>query len=263
MKRFSTFLCFIFVVAFCFASNPESDFSYELSDDGESIIVTGVKKNLSIYEIPKSIEDIPVFRVEMEFLGVSGKSEVNIILPEGLKEFYLTQIYSRGAPISHITINALPSSLERCKIYAQRNQKIPDSLFITLKGSLAQLNQIVQFRTDYVDFEEKRITVKNSWEEYDFQNSNIKEVIFEEGCKNIDGFRYCKNLAKVTLPTTVAKIQDNAFIFCTSLSELIIPDSLERIDFCYNKQNFDGTKLPLKSQVRLRKLGYSGSFSNN
>lgn len=262
MKRFSfaVIITALVSVNMLFAANPESDFNYKLSNDAESIIITGFKNNRKAYDIPNIIEDIPVKEVQAEFLGFAGVSEIAIKVPEGITQFALTQIYSRGTPQSHITIMALPSSLENCRIFAQKNRKQPSNPYVTLKGSLKSLSKLTGFKTEYVDFEEKFVTVKKEWNEYSFQNSTVKEVIFEEGVKNIDGFGWCTNLTKVTLPSTAQKISDDAFSFCSSLAEIVIPDSLTRLDYGYNSQNFDGTQIPLKTQVRLKKLGYNGSF---
>lgn len=259
-------------VGVSFAANPESDFTYELSDDAESIVITGFKNGRRTYDIPASIEGIPVTKVEAEFLGFAGVSEIAIKVPEGVARFSLTQIYSRGTPQSHITVAALPASLEECRILAQRNRKSPSELYITLEGSLAELKNLERINTDYVDFEEKSVVIRSAWaqsdggylgapDDYSFKNSTIREVVFEEGCKIIGGFGWCPNLEKVTLPSSTTKLAGNGFCFCTSLSEIIIPESLGRMDFVGN-QLFDDTALPLKTQARLRKLGYSGAFGN-
>ena len=274
MKKIMITALLAIVAAFaCFAANPESDFNYKLSDDAESIVITGFKNNKKAYDIPSSIEEIPVTKVEAEFLGFAGVNEIAIKIPEGVTQFALTQIYSRGAPQSHITVAALPSSLEVCKILAQSNRKSPSALYITLKGSLKDLKNLKSIITDDVDFEEKSIIIRSSWaqsdggylgapENYCFKNSTISEVAFEEGCKIIGGFGWCPNLKKVTLPSTARKLAGDGFCFCNSLSEIIIPESLEHIDFGVSNQQFDGTALPLKTQVRLKKLGYRGNFGN-
>ena len=274
MRRILISVAVSIVTAFSvFAANPASDFSYKLSDDAESIIITGFKNNQKVYDIPATIEDIPVIAVDTEFLGFQGISEILIKIPEGVKTFSLTQIYSRGKPVSHITINQLPKSIEKCKILSTKNRTSPSSLYITLKGSLKELTNLKEINTEYVDFEEKSVIVRAAWaqsdggylgapENYCFNNSTIQEVVFEEGCEIIGGFGRCPELKKVTLPTTIKKLAGDGFCFCKQLSEIIIPESLERIDFGVSNQQFDGTAIPLKLQVRLKKLGYPGSFGN-
>ena len=268
-KKILSFVTLIIVTMSCFAANSEKDFTYKLADDGESIVITGFKNNLNVYDIPSQIEEIPVSAIDMEFLGFSKVPEILIKLPNGLKQFYLTQIYSRGTPLSHITVDALPATLEKCKILAQENRKKPESFYISLKGSIQQLTQVTEINAAYVGFEEKSIIVRKEWQNveyhpiealYSFNKTNIEEVIFEEGLQIVNGFGECSNLTKVTLPSSVKIIGDDAFIFCAQLIEVAIPDSVGKIDFSYGQQNFAGTSIPLKTQVKLRKLGYQGSF---
>ena len=70
------------------------------------------------------------------------------------------------------------------------------------------------------------------------------------------------SLAKVTLPSTAKKLKAETFHYCTRLSEIVIPDSITSLNFEYDPFMFKGTALPLKSQAKLKKLGYTGHFSN-
>lgn len=274
MKKIWSSIVLALMAALSFAANSEKDFYYELSDDAESITITGFKNNLKAYDIPAAIEEIPVTEVKTEFLGFQGVKEISLSLPEGLKKFTLTQIYS-GKPLSHITIKGLPSSLEQCEIKASSLfREGPTHFFITLKGSLDNLPNLKKVEITEVDFEHKVITVKKEWAQrgsysegldYDFCGSNIEEIIFEEGCQFIGGCWGCESLRKVFVPSTAITIGGSGFYSCTSLSEFIIPESIGYINFMNSyrvsdDQVFRGTALPLKTQVRLRKMGYSGSF---
>ena len=85
MRKILVSVSLIAVTAFSvFAANSASDFSYKLSDDVESIIITGFKNNQKVYDIPATIEDIPVIAVKSEFLGFQGISEILIKIPEGV-----------------------------------------------------------------------------------------------------------------------------------------------------------------------------------
>ena len=44
-----------------------------------------------------------------------------------------------------------------------------------------------------------------------------------------DGFYECSNLEKITFPSNLKRIEDNAFYNCDSLREVILPDTLEYI----------------------------------
>ena len=274
MKKTLSFVVLALMAALSFAANPEKDFYYELSADAESIIITGFKNNLKAYDIPAAIEEIPVTEVKTEFRGFQGVKEIFLSLPEGLKKFTLSQIYS-GKPLSHITVNGLPSSLEQCEIKASVFfWDGPEHLSITLKGSLDNLPKLKKLVITEVDFEHKVITVKKELAQradyydgldYDFCGSNIEEIIFEEGCQFIGGCRDCKSLKKASIPSTATTIFKGGFYSCTSLSELVIPEALGYLNFMntdwvLSDQVFRETALPLKMQVRLRKMGYSGSF---
>lgn len=77
---------------------------------------------------------------------------------------------------------------------------------------MKELNNLTEIRTEYVNFEEKSIIIRSNWaknegdsgapENYKFENSTIKEAIFEEGCEIIGGFGWCPDLKKITLPTS-------------------------------------------------------------
>ncbi|MDO4337692.1 MAG: leucine-rich repeat domain-containing protein [Eubacteriales bacterium] len=67
---------------------------------------------------------------------------------------------------------------------------------------------------------------KASWRhEY---GDKIKTVMFEKGATTIseDAFSGCKNLKKVTLPSTMKRIDDYAFLGCTSLESINLPEGL-------------------------------------
>ena len=186
-KNYFVFVALLIVTMSSFAANPEHDFNYKLFSDGESIVITGFKNNLAVYDIPSEIEGIPVSVVDIEFLGFSDVPEILVKLPNGLKHFSLTQIYFRGTPLSHITVESLPTTLEKCIILAQGNRRNPESFYISLKGSIQQLNSLTEIRIEYVDFEEKSIIVRKEWQKvqyhpieamYSFSNTNIEEVIF-------------------------------------------------------------------------------------
>lgn len=56
--------------------------------------------------------------------------------------------------------------------------------------------------------------------------------------KNIGGssFGYCTGLKNVVIPNSVIRIEDSAFAFCSGLSSVVIPKSVTKI----NKDAFAG-----------------------
>lgn len=115
---------------------------------------------------------------------------------------------------------------------------------------------------------------------------SLKTVVISEGVKIIGhgAFDKLTALESVSLPSTLEEVEYNyfdntsydpratsAFYQCTNLKELVIPEGLTQLKFHMNvvsrsplieKMNtFEGcSKLPLGTQARLKKLGYTGSF---
>ena len=94
-------------------------------------------------------------------------------------------------------------------------------------------------------------------------------------------FDSLESLESVTLPSTLEKLHGysgytpGSFSRCNNLKELIIPENLTKLQFYEPKSYYRGkkyfeeeddsafsgcSKLPLGTQARLKKLGYTGSF---
>lgn len=76
---------------------------------------------------------------------------------------------------------------------------------------------------------------------------------------------YSAALKSVNLPASLQKISEGAFTNLRNLNELIIPDSIESLEFLtYNSATenyaFAGTSLTLKARKRLKQLGYPGKL---
>jgi hypothetical protein len=89
--------------------------------------------------------------------------------------------------------------------------------------------------------------------------SDITSVVIPEGVIAVRGFDTCRNLTSVTLPSTISEIGDTAFIRCSSLNTLNIPESVIEIKFGFSAFK-DCSKLPLATQAALRQLGYKDDF---
>ncbi len=98
---------------------------------------------------------------------------------------------------------------------------------------------------------------------YLFDSANyITSVVFEEGsvCEAIRNyaFRNCSSLLSITIPNSVASIEDEAFRNCTKLTSIIIPDSVTYIG--YNA--FSGC-FKLVEVYNLSKLNITAGSTNN
>lgn len=76
---------------------------------------------------------------------------------------------------------------------------------------------------------------------------------------------YSAALKSVNLPASLQKISEGAFTDLSNLHELIIPDSIESLEFLpYSSDGdsnaFTGTSLTLKARKRLKQLGYPGKL---
>jgi hypothetical protein len=90
-------------------------------------------------------------------------------------------------------------------------------------------------------------------------SSNITSVVIPEGVITVRGFDTCTNLTSVTLPSTISEIGNTAFIRCSSLQTLNIPESITKIKFGFSAF-VDCPKLSLATQAQLRQLGYTDGF---
>lgn len=260
-KILGLFVFAVMIAVSASAANPASDFSYHLSEDASYIIIKDFKNNRNTYVIPERIEDFPVLEITSTFIGFEGVKEVSFTLPEGLKKLNLN-LNSWVKPIfSHIKIENLPSSLEECTIWSYSTEAI------NVKCSFNKLTNLKKIDAQAVSFSDKKISI-NKFLDYAFPGCDIEEVIFEEGCTSVRNygdysgtFQDCSQLTRITLPISLGIVGNYAFYGCSKLSEIIIPQNKERLEF--GKQCFDYTNISLKTQARLRQLGYTGELKIN
>lgn len=213
----------------------------------------GIFKNcysLKEIEIPNTVTSIP----DEAFLGCISLNSV--IIPESV-----TEIGKKAF--------AGCNSLEELTI--------PNSV-ITIKGEAFGLYEKpyeAKFIEPFLDMEIgnyigiKSLVIPDSVENietYTFEGLTKLEFLklpnslkkIEYGLFN-DGFKSTlKSLKTIELSSSCEEIGDKAFVGLTSLEEIVIPESLAHINF--EGRPFSDTKLSLKTQARLRQLGYEGDF---
>ena len=94
------------------------------------------------------------------------------------------------------------------------------------------------------------ITGATKINQYMFQGQDIEEVIIHEGVETIGikAFYNCKNLKKVTFPSTLISIDEYAFANC-SLDSIEFNDNLESIGYCAFENNSSFKTLVIPQSV--------------
>lgn len=93
----------------------------------------------------------------------------------------------------------------------------------------------------------RKVSVAGSWPTISIDHrKKVKEIIFEDGIKTIDGIVMCKNLKKVTIPESVTRLEGGIFCSCESLDTVIGGENVisckgavfENTPFFKNKANW-------------------------
>lgn len=133
---------------------------------------------------------------------------------------------------------------------------------------LESLKSLKEMKLGSVNFVNKTLSISKNVIENKYSyilGTNVEELIFEEGVTEIRSNFVNRNgkfeagndsLKRIVLPSTLKKIEYNAFTHCPNLSEIVIPDSLRKIETNASKLEdiFDTTSLTLKNQARLNEI---------
>ena len=201
---------------------PASDFSYDLSEDGAGIKITGYTGKGRALVIPAVIEDMPVVEIgEQAFQGAGGNKAPNnrdaitsVVVPDSVTtigEFAF-------ADIDELTEVRLPDSVTTIGDYAFADidelteVRLPDSLKVIPGGAFSNCGKL--------------------------SKANLPaslEVI------DVFAFSGCGELTELTIP---ADLQPVKFL-----------------DYYGHTDAFKGCgKLPIKTRQRIKELGYGGEF---
>lgn len=222
-------------VKFATKPNPETDFVYDLSEDGQGIVISDYTGESPFVMIPETIEGYPVVQVgpKKDFGWFPVKS---IVFPKSVKKvYYLSGLNLRIdiENLEYIGDNAfLECTFEKTKI------KIPEGCFV---GDFA------------------------------FDSSNITEIVFPEGMEKVPHgvCTSCKSLKSVTFPKSLKSISDGAFQYCSNLENVSIPENA-KYDYPENDgipftevAFFNCPRLNLKQRAAIKATGYTGTFAND
>ena len=280
MKKPLTLIVFIFIIiGNVFSVNPANDFKYKLSNDGKYVIITGFRNQRSDYIFPETIEEFPVREVKItnvesgEIFG--NVKQVSLKLNSNITNFIFEEYHhwnkSKCIPI---VIEGLSDNIIECNIksfpsphgptFYEDEADSPNFKTIKIKGSLEVLKNAKTLIFTNVIFEKTSLIVQKGWDNYSFWCTNLEEVIFEDGILKTSSFAFSYNskLRKIIFPSTIKSIGVSNFCYCPKLSELIIPDEITNLQFekKYTQNTFAYTDLQLKTQAKLKQLGYNGDF---
>lgn len=281
---FFFFAFFVLLVSCGNSPNSPKDFSYTKTDDGTGIKITayvGKKKNVII---PAMIENLPVKEVEAfdnfdqegsyysTLLERKVKTKWNsfikkVVFPDSVETipfFCGEPIIGYGGFYTALEYVKLPASLKQGHIFVPYEPGKEDEIYIYDPKTKEKLpNRAKEFGMDFSYLK------------------SLKTIVIPEGIKYIDNLQGT-SLKSIELPSTIRFIGYSAFVSSygsnpvKTLTSVTVPDSVQNICFSANDYNgmfswditdepkinncFLGTSLDLKTQDKLKSLGYNGSF---
>jgi len=297
-------------------ANPDKDFEYRLTYNGDKVEITKYIGSSGTVVIPQTIEGMPVEKLsavqdikgnagllkaiakDVAMTGNDGifKNAVNVYVPDGINierdvfkncnrlkevrlpndlEYIEISLFEGCGQLE--TVN-MPSALKGIAGYAFKKCKklteidLPDN--ITIGGYVFEESGIKNIR---LPSGIKTIVNNNTYNAIwigMFKKSALESIIIPEGIEIIgpSAFEECTKLTSVSLPSTIKSIgilpvglsitNGSTFRKCKNLTTLQISDSVSTIKFdgTGGYYDFTETNLPLKTQARLKQLGYTYPF---
>lgn len=238
--------------------NPASDFSYTMTDDGQGVLIRKYIGSSPKIIIPATIEGLPV--LEVEDLA-------------DLDHEYGDLYNKNNVTITHISF---PDSVRYTgssgSIKVAMSLKNYDALEYIKFPAGIETHPATSFGKPLLDAVTGKQTLESSIPSVEGCDK-LNKIIIPEGIKVLPNFEDCKALKSITLPSTVEVIPTSCFSGCTSLEEIIIPETITKITFdtktfddywgeetIYKSYAFLGTHLNLATQAKLKQLGYNGKF---
>lgn len=244
--------------------NPASDFSYTMTDDGQGVLIKKYIGSSPKIIIPATIEGLPV--LEVEDLADLDHEYGDLYWD------YLWNDYrypKNNVTITHISF---PDSVR----YTGNSNNVAMSLYnydaleyIKFPAGI-ETHPATSFGDPLLDAVTGEQVLESSIPSVEGCDK-LNKIIIPEGIKVLPNFKDCKALKNITLPSTVEVIPKSCFSGCTSLEEIIIPETITKITFdtkyvdygrenIYENHAFKGTHLNLATQAKLKQLGYNGEF---
>ncbi|MDD5928446.1 MAG: leucine-rich repeat domain-containing protein [Spirochaetales bacterium] len=202
-------------------------FAYQMNSSGSLTIACYLGESKDVLEIPNEIEGIPV-NVIFSMQSLTDAKFKTVVIPKNIVEIREDAFVNLG--IENVVFEK-GSEIQAIDQNAFRYNNITE-LNIPRK-------ELTIYFDAFSDNNIKKVTVYKDWqfvyrkragyfyindsETAFIRSDSLEEVVFEEGCIAVYPamFSYCKNLKKVSLPSTMRKFGQNGFAGCESLSELV------------------------------------------
>ena len=171
--------------------------------------------------------------------GYNGSNR-SVVIPSSIEGFPVVEIESAFSGNTTVTSIVIPNSVTVIGLHAFRNTSNLTS--ITIPNSVVAIGPGA------------------------FAESGLRSIVVPDSVVRIGqgAFENMPNLTRINIPAGIEEIRMLAFFGNGELTELIIPASLNSINFIglqghHSHFNFC-SKLPIRTRQRLQELGYTGSF---
>lgn len=222
--------------------NPETDFLYDLTEDGQGIVITGYKKGKpSDVSIPETIEGYPV--VEIGKGAFSSTWVYSVVVPKTVQKV----VNSFACDTHPIRVDINTERLKYIEGGAFNRVDFANTKIVLSDGCVIKEDDSILRNGDV------------------FSKSNITSIVLPEGLERIPErmFQRCSKLKSVTLPSTLKEIGEYAFYDCTSLESITFPNSLQKIGVAafMNCENLKEVNIPDGAEYKYDSAGVDGAFA--
>ena len=258
------------------SSDPESDFTFVRSTDGNSVTITGYAATKQVVNIPPEIRGLPVTLIGDN--AFHRKNLTRVTIPESI--IIIGKFAFGGNGLTSIII---PSSVTQVGDYAFNGNQltsvtIPTSVTIIGEGAFSnnKLNNVTIpdsinriGKSAFADNQLTSVTIPNNLRQLDhgiFENNRLTSVIIPNNITSIGNSVFRNNqLTSVIISTSVTSIGLFAF-YQNKLTSIIIPQSVTSIE----GQAFSGpglggpynqlTSITIGSNVNIGNQVFPGDF---
>lgn len=216
-----------------------ADFEYELTTDGEGVVITKYLSNNTSIKIPSEIEGMPVLELSERLFEYNRdiKDYVTVVVIPDTVKILGKNLFWDSQSIQYVKMSESVTELPDGAFYNCKNLKefyIPDSVSSIGAGVFYNAGIKSIDLPDGIKYKE----VYNSHGV--FEGSKIEHAVLPRDWTSIPSYFFeSSKLIDIEIPSSVTVIGFAAFKDCKYLSSIILPDNLEEIE----SSAFEGTKL--------------------